>query len=223
MKSALAQAKLLAALLGSALFLVACGGGGASPAASASVANSAANNGTNTNAGIDTAQQMAQGIVTGFGSIMVDGVEIEDAKASTNTDDHLGGTRTMALRLGQRVEVEHDGAGNASRVTVHAAVIGSASAISTSSLKVAGQVVRANTDSGKGAVTAYGGGLTAFADIAANVAGLGGVVGKCRHGGLPPGLGHFGPGCGGGTGSTRSAASFGHRLVQPVGGVCSSV
>lgn len=168
MKSSLAHAKLLAALLGSALFLVACGGGGASPAVSVPVANTSANDGTNTNAAIDAAQQVAQGIVTGFGSIMVDGVEIEDAKASTSADDHLGGTRTMALRLGQRVEVEHDGAGNASRVTVHAAVIGSASAISTSSLKVAGQVVRANTDSAKGAVTAYGGGLTAFADIAAN-------------------------------------------------------
>ena len=165
------HARLLATLLGSALFLAACGGGGSAGTTASATSNAAVStSSTNTSSATESSTQVAQGIVTGFGSVVVDGVEIEDAKASTHAADHLGGTRTAALRLGQRVRVEHDGAGNAARIEVDAAVIGSATAInsSTSSLKVAGQLVRANTDSAKGAVTAYGGGLAAFADIAAN-------------------------------------------------------
>ncbi|MBL8451645.1 MAG: hypothetical protein JNK97_02780, partial [Zoogloea sp.] len=144
-----------AALL-SALVLAACGGGGGSSSTSG-VSSSIA--------------QSASGTVTGFGSVYVDGVEIEDARATTRVENADGSYSVVALQLGQRVRVAHDGSGTASGLTVDAAVIGAVASgsIDTTALtfRVAGQAVRANTDSTLGVVTVYGGGYTAFTDIAA--------------------------------------------------------
>ena len=147
---------LTGAALLSALVLAACGGGSGgstSTAASSSVA------------------QTASGTVTGFGSVYVDGVEIEDARATTRVENADGSYSATALQLGQRVRVAHDGSGTASGVTVDAAVIGAVASgsINTTALtfQVAGQAVKANTDSTLGVVTVYGGGYTAFTDIAA--------------------------------------------------------
>lgn len=144
-----------AAALLSALLLAACGGGGGG--ASTSSAGSAT--------------QSAGGIVTGFGSVFVDGVEWEDAKAYTRVENADGSYSNVALQLGQRVRVAHDASGSATSVTVDAAVIGSVAAgsIDTASLSltVAGQAVKAMVDSSVGPVTRLGGGYTAFADIAA--------------------------------------------------------
>lgn len=144
-----------AALL-SALVLAACGGGGGSSSTSGASSSIA---------------QSASGTVTGFGSVYVDGVEIEDARATTRVENADGSYSVVALQLGQRVRVAHDGSGSASGVTVDAAVIGAVASgsIDTTALsfRVAGQAVRANTDSTLGVVTVYGGGYTAFTDIAA--------------------------------------------------------
>ena len=137
------------------LLLGACGGGGGSVAS--------------VNGPVASSFQVASGTVTGFGSVYVDGVRIEDATASVHQDNMDGSISATALRLGQQVQVKHDGLGTASDVTVGAAVIGSVSSIesSTGSLKVAGQWVRINSDSAAGPITVFGGGYTAFADIAA--------------------------------------------------------
>jgi len=113
--------------------------------------------------------QTANGTVTGFGSVFVDGVELQDADAATQTENADGSTTNVVLRLGQRVQVAHDGKGTASLITVHAAVIGAVGQINsaTSEFKVAGQWVKPNADATAGPVTAYGGGYLAFADIAA--------------------------------------------------------
>lgn len=136
------------------LLLAACGGGGTS--------SGTADAGT---------VQSASGTVTGFGSVFVDGVELEDAKAATRVENPDGSYSAVALELGQRVRVAHDGSGTASVVTVDAAVIGTVAAgsIDTAALTltVAGQAVRANTDATAGAVTRFGGGYAGFADIAA--------------------------------------------------------
>lgn len=139
------------------LILAACGGGG----------------GGSTQSGDPPAAealQIANGTVTGFGSTYVDGVEIEDATAAVWRENADGSTSPVALRLGQRVRVQHDGRGTASRVAVHAAVIGAVSAITssgagTASFKVAGQSVRVNGSTATGVVTSYGGGYTGFADM----------------------------------------------------------
>jgi ABC-type Fe3+-hydroxamate transport system substrate-binding protein len=75
--------------------------------------------------------QVASGVVTGFGSVFVDGVELEDANASVVTENYDGTTSNTVLQMGQRVRVAHDGKGTANKVTLDAAVIGSVSSINT--------------------------------------------------------------------------------------------
>lgn len=92
------------------LVLQACGGGSTTPISSSG-----------------TSSQIANGVVTGFGSVFVDGVEIEDANASVVTENHDGTTTNTVLQMGHRVRVAHDGKGTASTVTLDAAVIGTVS------------------------------------------------------------------------------------------------
>ena len=139
---------MLALLLTTALCLTACGGGAGGDTATVTSKSS----------------QAAIGTVTGFGSVFVDGVELQDATASTQTENADGSYTNVALKLGQRVEVTHDGRGTASKVTVDAAVIGKISALDTTAgtLTVAGQAVKVNSDAALGPVTTYGGGYTAL-------------------------------------------------------------
>ena len=140
-----------------ALLLQGCGGGGgASPSAAAG--------GTPT-----SAVQLADGLVTGFGSVFVDGVEIEDAQASVVTENPDGSASNTVLQMGQHVRVNHDGKGTASKVTVDAAVVGAVSNVSASALTltVAGQPVSINTDANAGPLTVWGGGYNSIADVVA--------------------------------------------------------
>lgn len=139
------------------LALAACGGGGGSSR-------------TTTNPAF-ASETSSSGTVSGLGSVFVDGVELEDAQAVTRMENADGSYSLTSLALGQRVRVAHDSSGTASLVTVDAAVTGKVATgsinTSTLTLTVAGQQVKANTDSTAGAVTYYGGGYTAFSDIAA--------------------------------------------------------
>ena len=126
--------KASAASLLLVLLLQGCGGSGGSSSAAAT-------------------SQVANGVVTGFGSVFVDGSEIEDANASVVTENADGSTSNSVLQMGQRIRVNHDGKGTASKVTVDAAVIGSVSAVGTTTLTVAGQSVSINTDSTAGPLT----------------------------------------------------------------------
>lgn len=109
--------------------------------------------------------QVASGVVTGFGSVFVDGVELEDANASVVTENYDGTTSNTVLQMGQRVRVAHDGKGTANKVTLDAAVIGSVSSINTATtpntLTVAGQKVTVVTDITLGALTIWGGATAA--------------------------------------------------------------
>ena len=133
--------------------LQACGGGGA------------ASNSPPTQASVVTS-----GVVTGFGSVVVDDNEIEDAKASVVTENADGTYSNTVLQLGQRIKVDHDGKGTANKVTVDATLIGVISAVSTTdlTLKVAGQVVSVNSDISKGPLTIWAGGYNSIADLAVN-------------------------------------------------------
>lgn len=138
------------------LALASCGGGGGSSSTTTSPAFAS--------------ETSASGTVSGLGSVFVDGVELEDARAVTRVENADGSYSLTSLALGQRVRVAHDGSGTASLVTVDAAVTGKVAvgSIDTTALTltVAGQQVKANTDSAAGAVTYFGGGYTAFTDIA---------------------------------------------------------
>lgn len=112
---------------------------------------------------------LANGTVSGFGSVYVDGVEIEDAQSSNVVENADGTTATVSLKLGQRVRVRQDSLGAASQVMVEALVSGSVSAVNTATgqITVAGQTVAVNGNTATGPLTVFGGGYLALADVRA--------------------------------------------------------
>lgn len=155
--------RTLPALVG-LLILSACGGGGGD-AGSTTPTDSAR-----------ASAQASTGTVTGFGSVIVDGTEIDDSSATVCTEDISGTdcTASTKLQLGQRVNVRHHASGAASTITVAAGVIGLVSDKTSTSLTVAGQRVTVNTDATAGPLTAFGGttaagvAVTSLDDIANN-------------------------------------------------------
>lgn len=141
-----------AAIALSVALLQACGGGSSTTTTTSSVTPT------------------LNGTVTGFGSVVVDGVEVEDAYARVAHEKADGTLSNDVLQMGQRVRVAHDGAGKASQVLIDAAVIGQVSAVNSSSktLTVAGQVVTVNSDSTAGPVTVFGGGYSDLSSVAVN-------------------------------------------------------
>ncbi|MDI9330580.1 MAG: DUF5666 domain-containing protein [Alphaproteobacteria bacterium] len=133
------------------VFLQACGGGG----------SGAASNGVT---------PTLSGTVTGFGSVVVDGVEVEDAYARVFHENANGSLSNGVLQMGQRVRVAHDGANQATQVLIDASVIGKVSAINAAAntLTVAGQSVLVNTDSTAGPLTVFGGGYSNLSGVALN-------------------------------------------------------
>ena len=105
--SRIRQAALLAALAAAAV-LTACGGGGSADASA-------------TSAGSVTPTAFTQGTITGFGSIVVNGLRFDESAASVSDDAGNPGT-AQSLRLGMRVEVDHAGV-DASASTARAAAV----------------------------------------------------------------------------------------------------
>ncbi|MFN3298173.1 DUF5666 domain-containing protein [Caldimonas sp.] len=101
----------------------------------------------------------SSGAVSGFGSVWVDGLELDDANARVRLDSVEGAPDIPAgqvrLGLGQRVELEFeiDGAGRrvVSEIRISPQVIGSVTSVAP--LEVAGQRVRVNTDAAQGPLT----------------------------------------------------------------------
>jgi hypothetical protein len=128
---------LLAA--GTALTLAACGGGGDS-----------SSTGTGTPAAATTGgSQLASGAITGFGSVIVEGVRFDDSAAVIRIEDDAASPRSAsvsALRLGMQVEVRADDSGRASAVTVSSEVYGRITALASDGFTVAGQTVKVSAD-----------------------------------------------------------------------------
>ena len=135
-----AWAALSAALSGvAAVALVACGGGGSDTPA-----------GSMTPPSTTATSVYASGPVTGFGSIIINGVRFDDSGAAISDDDG----RTMAeaeIHLGFQVEVaglpgSDDSHGIAHAIHVHSALIGPVTAVDTTAgtLTVLGQTVTVN-------------------------------------------------------------------------------
>ena len=125
------------------------GGGGSTPSASSVV--------------------LTAGAVTGFGSVVVDGTEIEDTQAKVLRENANGTFSSDLVQLGQRVRVKHDERGQASQITVDAALIGVVSAINSTAgtLMVAAQNVSVNSSSALGPVTVFGGGYADLTSVSA--------------------------------------------------------
>jgi hypothetical protein len=139
------------AAAGTALLVAACGGGGGSSTDDAG------------------ATGLSVGTVTGFGSIIVDGVRYGDRNVRVSIDTETGAPDDGAraeVKLGQHVELTFTGSesdSSASTVKVSAEIVGKVSAIAPD-LVVAGQTVKVNTDPAAGPVTVFEGYASA-ADI----------------------------------------------------------
>jgi hypothetical protein len=67
---------------------------------------------------------LAEGTITGFGSVIVDGVRYDDSAASPQVEDATGSRQAAALHLGQRVRLELDDAGKARAIEVLPQLLG---------------------------------------------------------------------------------------------------
>lgn len=111
------------------------------------------------------------GTITGFGSIIVDGVAYDDSAAPVLVDDDFGGDlRRTDARLGQQVEIAFDANGTATAFRVGAQLVGQAANVrpQLSRLSVLGRDVVVNTNGSgtDGPVTVFEG-AAGLADIAA--------------------------------------------------------
>lgn len=133
--------------------LAACGGGGDAPGPVAQPQGSTA---------------VVSGTVTGFGSVIIDGVRYpeSDLTVAHDVDGRSEAAATMAsVKVGQQVEAALDGQGQATKLLVRATARGTVEAVDTtaSTLKVAGQTIKV-VASGDGATIFEG--ASGLADLA---------------------------------------------------------
>lgn len=113
---------------------------------------------------------MIIGTVDGFGSLIVDGKRIDNHAVIAQTEKDNGVLGNVEVKLGHRVEVQHDGNLVAKQVRVRSTVEGKVQSIdlTAGSLKVVGQTVVVNSDAAKGPVTVYESPYTQLADVKVN-------------------------------------------------------
>ena len=109
------------------------------------------------------------GSVTGFGSIVVDGVHYEDNAASV-TREAATGSKPSEARLGQRVRLSLGEDGSARSIEVMPELEGQITSIDTANQRfvVNGLTVTINSDSAAGPLTVFSDGYTAFASLSVN-------------------------------------------------------
>lgn len=141
-----------------AAVLAACGGGATSTAPVASNPPP-----------VLLGQSTVSGTVTGFGSVIVDGVRINNSSVAAGKERDDGTVEAAELKLGQHVEIEHDGQLVATKVRISAEAEGTVTAVdpATTTLTVLGQTIAVNADPALGPVTVFGG-YTSFAAIQVN-------------------------------------------------------
>lgn len=138
-----------AAALIAGLLVAACGGGVGS-------------------GGTGAVQEAAQGTVSGFGSVIVDGQHYDDRRIGAHREDEPGVERLSDVRLGDQVEVEFDDGGVPSGLHVHTTLAAAVDTIvAPGRFVVLGQEVQVNADAALGPVTQFGGGYSGAASVAA--------------------------------------------------------
>lgn len=100
------------------------------------------------------------GVVTGLGSIFVDGRRYDDSRAVLERQADLLRTETLAwsdLHLGQYAYLHVDALGTPMRVRLESQLVGPAARVEGSRFTVWGQAVAVNGDPGAGPVTVFAG------------------------------------------------------------------
>ena len=107
-----------------------------------------------------------EGTVTGFGSVVVDGVAIDDSAVAATVEARPGVLELAEVKLGQRVVIQLGQADVAKALRVDPTLLGSVGARVTNGFTVLGQTVLANADAAAGPVTQFGGGYASLASVA---------------------------------------------------------
>ncbi len=105
-------------------------------------------------------------VITGFGSLIVDGTRRDDSQASFSSEEDQGtaiATPPTAAMLGHTVEFGYDVNGAMASVVMSPALVGPVTAVGTNSVTLLGTTVAVNTDPALGPVTA----LAGYASISA--------------------------------------------------------
>jgi len=100
------------------------------------------------------------GVVTGLGSIFVDGRRYDDSRAVLERQPDLLRTETVALsdlQLGQYAYLHMDALGTPMRVRLESQLVGPAAQVAGRRFTVWGQAVAVNSDPGAGPVTVFAG------------------------------------------------------------------
>lgn len=100
------------------------------------------------------------GVITGLGSIFVDGRRYDDSQAVLEHQPDLLRTETLALsdlHLGQYAHLHVDALGTPTRVRLESQLVGPAAQVAGSRFTVWGQTVKVNGDPGSGPVTVFAG------------------------------------------------------------------
>lgn len=110
------------------------------------------------------------GTVTGFGSVIIDGLRFDDRAVPTLTETAPGDEGLAESRIGHRVEVELDSRGKATALRIESSVLGPVSASTVSgaqvgSFVVLGQTIAINGNPAAGPVTQFGSGFSSALDI----------------------------------------------------------
>lgn len=144
----------------SATLLTACGGGGSDTASSVPVQMV-------TTDPVIPGAPMISGTVTGFGSLIVDGTRLNNHNVIAHVVKEGGKIEDVELKLGQRVEAQHDGNLLATKIRVFSTIEGMVQAVDVAagSLKVLGQTVSVNTNASLGPVTVFESPYTQLSDI----------------------------------------------------------
>lgn len=109
----------------------------------------------------------ALGIVTGFGSLIVDGMRRNDSNASYTNEADQGVAVAMpmtSVMLGQSAAFAYDASGNITSVMMSPEMVGIVSAVSASNITVLGMNITANIDPALGPVTSFVG-YTSLANV----------------------------------------------------------
>jgi len=139
-----------------ALLLSGCGGGGAIATLLAEVGS-----------GGTGSPLAAIGTLTGFGSLIVDGVHRNDTNALYMSEATQGAAVTMPMSgamLGQSMELTLDAGGNIASVLMSPEIVGTVSAVSASSITVLGTSILINNDASLGPPTSFVGYIS-LADV----------------------------------------------------------
>jgi Domain of unknown function (DUF5666) len=145
---------LVAAVAGISLVIAACGGGGSGGSATGSSAAST--------------QEVSSGNITGFGSVIVEGVKYDDSavKVSFEIDSSAPIAAAVSdLRLGMKVEVASPDGSSADTIVVSAEVIGRITSLASDGFVVAAQTIKVSTD--PAAPTVFEG-VSGLSDLAVN-------------------------------------------------------